>query len=158
MHPQEQQTVKLNTRGQYAVMAMVELARAQNTRTLPLSEIADNAGISLSYLEQLIAGLRRHGLVASYRGPGGGYSLSKPAESIIVTEILVAAEDSTPARRSQTRHAKSKTCLKTHTLWEHAGHILSIALSKVTLQDVLNQELKNHPHTRKVFELMAKSA
>lgn len=158
MPPQEQKTIKLNTRGQYTVMAMVELAKAQNMRPLPLSEIADNAGISLSYLEQLIAGLRRHGLVASYRGPGGGYSLSKPAENIAITEILIAAEDNTPARRSQTRQAKGKTCLKTHTLWEHAGQILSIALSKVTLQDVLNQELKNHPHTRKVFELMAKNA
>lgn len=63
--------LKLTTRGQYAVVAMVEIGRDGKKAPVPLSDIAETTNISLSYLEQLIAGLRRHGLVTSYRGPGG---------------------------------------------------------------------------------------
>ncbi|MCD8493980.1 MAG: Rrf2 family transcriptional regulator [Alphaproteobacteria bacterium] len=91
--------LKLTTRGQYAVVAMVEIGRDGKKAPVPLSDIAETTNISLSYLEQLIAGLRRHGLVTSYRGPGGGYTLAKPAQSIAVSDILKAAEDSTPAKR-----------------------------------------------------------
>ncbi|MCD8497512.1 MAG: Rrf2 family transcriptional regulator [Alphaproteobacteria bacterium] len=62
--------LKLTTRGKYAVMAMIEIGRSTGKRPVPLSDIAGTTNISLSYLEQLIAGLRRHGLVKSYRGPG----------------------------------------------------------------------------------------
>ncbi|MCD8520575.1 MAG: Rrf2 family transcriptional regulator [Alphaproteobacteria bacterium] len=80
--------LKLTTRGKYAVMAMIEIGRSTGKRPVPLSDIAGTTNISLSYLEQLIAGLRRHGLVKSYRGPGGGYTLGKAANDIPVSDIL----------------------------------------------------------------------
>ncbi len=136
-----QQTVKLTTRGRYAVMAMVELAKSDMAAPVPLSGIAQNNDISLSYLEQLIAGLRRHGLVKSYRGPGGGYVLAKEAKDILVSEILIAAEDSTPAKRSEKSGTeRDGKCSTTDTLWSNIGALLHTALKKMSLEDVLKQE------------------
>ena len=158
MREDNSNAVKLKSRGQYAVMAMVELAHAKNNRPLPLSDIADNAGISLSYLEQLIAGMRRHQLVKSYRGPGGGYMLAKHPREIIITDILKAAEDSTPAKRNTLNGRKAQSCHHTYALWGHIGELLAVTLSKITLEDVLSERLENNPHTSKIFEIMAKSA
>ncbi|MBT5458120.1 MAG: Rrf2 family transcriptional regulator, partial [Rhodospirillaceae bacterium] len=74
--------MKLSTKGRYAVMAMVELAQRSGGQPVALADIAESQGISLSYLEQLFAKLRRGGVVKSMRGPGGGYTLSKAAERI----------------------------------------------------------------------------
>ena len=149
--------VKINTRGQYAVMAMVELANAGKDKPLPLSEIAENAGISLSYLEQLIAGMRRHDLVKSYRGPGGGYTLAKEPHDIIIAEILHAAEDSTPAKRHVLSGDRLR-CKYTRALMGHIENILEVTLTKITLEDVLNKRLDEHPETSKVFEVLSESA
>lgn len=128
--------LKLTTRGKYAVMAMIEIGRAHGKKPVPLSDIAQTTDISLSYLEQLIAGLRRHGLVRSYRGPGGGYALGKPANDIVVSDILAAAEDSTPARRNA---ADKRTATQDPTLllWDYIGEVLHNNLRKVSLHDVL---------------------
>ena len=74
--------MRLSTKGRYAVMAMADLARRETEpcRAVALADIADRQQISLSYLEQLFARLRRRGLVTSARGPGGGYRLARPAE------------------------------------------------------------------------------
>jgi len=136
-------SLKLNSRGRYAVIAMVELAKAENKKPLPLSEIAENADISLSYLEQLIAGMRRHNLVKSYRGPGGGYILGKPSSAILIADILNAAEDSAPAKRNAAKTQKAATCAHTNALWSYIGELLSAALSKITLADVINNRLGN---------------
>ena len=140
------------------MMTMVALARAEQNRPLPLAEIAENAGVSLSYLEQLIAGMRRHDLVKSYRGPGGGYVLAKEPQDIMIAHILHAAEDSTPAKRTSANEQKAKSCNHTHALWGHIGELLAVTLGKITLQDVLSEELENNPHTRKVFEVLSESA
>lgn len=150
--------VKINTRGQYAVMAMVELAKADEKNPLPLADIAKNAGISLSYLEQLIAGMRRHGLVRSYRGPGGGYVLGRSPEDIIIADILIAAEDSTPAKRTAAGTAKTKTCPQTQSLWAHISAILGVAMARISLKDVLDSNLGNQPQTSKIIEIIAKTA
>lgn len=135
------QTLKLTTRGKYAVMAMVEIGKAEKTKPVPLSDISESANISLSYLEQLIAGLRRHGLVRSYRGPGGGYCLNKPANDIIIADILEAAEDSTPAKRNGD-DSKKTNCSHTARLWDYIGHILYSNLRSVSLSDVIRGQLK----------------
>ena len=139
-------------------MAMIELARSGSKHPLPLADIAANAGISLSYLEQLIAGMRRHKLVKSYRGPGGGYLLNKSADEIMITDILRASEDNTPAKRKKTKTGKTTPCKHTHALWEHIGKILSATLCEITLHDVLHNQLEHHPHARKLFETMGKIA
>jgi Rrf2 family iron-sulfur cluster assembly transcriptional regulator len=146
--------LKLTTRGRYAMMAMVELAKHTDSKPLPLSEIAKNGDISLSYLEQLIAGLRRHGLVKSYRGPGGGYSLTKPMREIFVSEILIAAEDSTPAKRNSiNEEGKMNSCAHTNALWEVIGSVLFAALKSVTLEDVLSNKAGAAPTVAKLFEI-----
>lgn len=133
--------LKLTTRGQYAVVAMIEIGRSNKKTPVPLSDIAETTNISLSYLEQLIAGLRRHGLVTSYRGPGGGYTLAKPAQNIAVSDILKAAEDSTPAKRisGDKRLGKSSPAL---VLWDYIGEILNDNLRQVSLSDVLEGRLR----------------
>lgn len=151
-------TITLNSRGEYAVMAMVELARTGAKTPLPLAEIANNAGISLSYLEQLIAGMRRHHLVKSYRGPGGGYILGKNPDEILIADIFTAAEDCTPAKRTKISGSKPTKCLQTAALWNYVGQILGVTLRKITLEDVLNNRLDSHPHISKLFEIMEESA
>jgi Rrf2 family iron-sulfur cluster assembly transcriptional regulator len=150
------QELKMTSRGRYAVMAMVELAKASELSPKPLAEIAAQSNISLSYLEQLIAGLRRSGLVKSYRGPGGGYILARAPSDITIAEILLAAEDSTPARRqaaSSAHQQKAGDCVHTHHLWEHIGKILHVTLNGVSLQDILEQRLASHPNIRKIIEI-----
>lgn len=132
--------LKLTTRGHYAVVAMIEIGRDGKKTPVPLSGIAETTNISLSYLEQLIAGLRRHGLVKSYRGPGGGYTLARPAEDIVISDILKAAEDSTPAKRhsGEGRHGKSSPA---SALWDYIGEVLNDSLCRVSLSDVLDGRL-----------------
>lgn len=147
--------VKLTTRGRYAVMAMVELGRNGDGKPMPLSEIAKNGDISLSYLEQLIAGLRRQGLVKSYRGPGGGYCLTKPSAEILVSDILIAAEDSTPAKRNAGNdEEKTNHCTHTRDLWSTIGEILYTSLKHVTLADVLKNSTRKNAQTAKLFEIL----
>jgi Rrf2 family iron-sulfur cluster assembly transcriptional regulator len=143
--------LKLTSRGRYAVMAMVELAQRHNGQPVPLVEIADTSDISLSYLEQLFAALRRNGLVKSYRGPGGGYILAKPATDIRVSDILDAAEDSVPAKRV-TKTSYDSGNQPTRILWGHIGEILYVCMKHVSLEDVIQERLDSHPELNKLFE------
>lgn len=148
--------LKLTTRGRYAVMAMVELAQKSEKQPVPLIEVARSGNISLSYLEQLFAGLRKNGLVKSYRGPGGGYLLARPAQEIRIAEILDSAEDCVPAKRS-TREQDPLTFgnKQTRMLWGQIGEILYVSLKHVSLDDVINERLKDHPAMNKLFETFA---
>lgn len=148
--------LKLTTRGRYAVMAMVELAQKSEKQPVPLMEIARSGNISLSYLEQLFAGLRKNGLVKSYRGPGGGYVLAKPANDIRVAEILDSAEDCVPAKRSAKEQDPASFGNKqTQLLWSHIGEILYISLQHVTLDEVIGERLGDNPTINKLFESCA---
>lgn len=137
-------------------MALVELLQRSNQddgSPVPLSDIAGASNISLSYLEQLFAGLRRNGLVRSYRGPGGGYVLAKPANDILISDILSSAEDSVPAKRTtQSKQQDIMSNPQTKALWSHIGHILHACLQQVSLADVANDQLDGHPFTNKLFE------
>lgn len=145
-----QDEVKLTTRGRYAVMAMVELSANGFEKPMPLSEIAGRSNISLSYLEQLIAALRRNGLVVSHRGPGGGYLLAKMPDQIPVADILKAAEDCVPAKRQTSNSSTIND--QTRELFKHIGEILHVCLSKVSLADVLDRRLHANPHMMKLFD------
>jgi Rrf2 family iron-sulfur cluster assembly transcriptional regulator len=126
-------------------MAMADLARyeAGANRALALAEIAQRQEISLSYLEQLFARLRRKGLVKSARGPGGGYRLVKSAEETKIAEIVHAVDE--PLRA--TRCDKSKGCMQkgerclTHDLWEDLGRRIEDYLASVSLADVVHGRL-----------------
>jgi len=132
--------MKLSTKGRYAVMAMVDLTRNSSGSPVALADIAERQEISLSYLEQLFAKLRRGGLVRSVRGPGGGYLLAHTAEGTRISDIILAVDEPIRATRcapgspAGCRSNKSR-CL-THDLWEELGNQIHLYLSSVTLADV----------------------
>lgn len=128
-------------------MAMVELAsragpgnmRGNAGRPVSLAEIADAQLLSLAYLEQLFARLRRGGLVASVRGPGGGYRLGRPAAQITLADITDAVEETIRATRCDEGGpgcVAGKRCL-THDLWAELGEQIRLFLSHVSLADVV---------------------
>ena len=135
--------MKLSTKGRYAVMAMADLALACDDGPVTLSDIASRQSISLSYLEQLFAKLRRADIVASIRGPGGGYRLSRKASEIRISDIIVAVDE--PLRATRCSNAKGcladgRRCI-THDLWDELGRHIYLFLSSITLEDVLERRL-----------------
>ena len=85
--------MRLTTKGRFAVTAMIDLALREDGGPVTLAGIAERQSISLSYLEQLFGKLRRHGLVSSVRGPGGGYCMAKPLPEVTVADIIVAVDE-----------------------------------------------------------------
>lgn len=134
--------MRLSTKGRYAVMAMADLARNGTDRAVSLAEIATRQEISLSYLEQLFARLRKSGLVKSVRGPGGGYRLAKGAHETVVAEIVFAVDEPIRATRC-TGSAAPKGCMMagerciTHNLWADLGDEIHRFLAQVSLEDVV---------------------
>ena len=145
--------MKLSTKGRYAVMAMADLAsREAAAKPVSLAEIAERQEISLSYLEQLFAKLRKGGLVVSARGPGGGYRLSRPAGELRVADIILAVNEPISATRCKTGSPKGCTgtmsrCL-THDLWEELGRQIHIFLSSVSLADVVERRVLGRARPR----------
>ena len=142
--------MRLSTRGRYAVMAMVDLASAGAERPVTLSDIATRQDISLSYLEQLFARLRRGGVVRSVRGPGGGYQLSSPMEQIRIADIILAVDE--PIKTTRCQSGSPKGCAKhhsrcmTHDLWEELGRQIHDYLSSVSLADVVQKRVLGRSH------------
>ena len=138
--------MRLSTKGRYAVMAMADLARngqgEGGARAVSLAEIATRQEISLSYLEQLFARLRKGGLVQSVRGPGGGYRLAKGAADTVVAEIVLAVDEPIRATRC-IGHSSPTGCMMagerciTHNLWEDLGDEIHRYLAGVSLEDVV---------------------
>ncbi|HRE46064.1 MAG TPA: Rrf2 family transcriptional regulator [Terricaulis sp.] len=135
--------MRLTSKGRYAVMAMADLALHGGVeRAVPLQEVARRQEISLSYLEQLFARMRRAGLVAGVRGPGGGYRLARGADVVTVAEIIEAVNE--PIKATRCDSASSKSCLGrngrciAHGLWQEMGDRIHVFLGSVSLDDVLN--------------------
>lgn len=144
--------MRLSTKGRYAVMAMVDLAvHGQKAPAEPVSlaDIAERQEISLSYLEQLFAKLRRGGLVKSVRGPGGGYLLAKPADETRVADVVLAVDE--PIRATRCNPGTPEGCrvnkarCVTHDLWEELGNQIHLFLSSVTLTDVAERRTLLRP-------------
>jgi Rrf2 family iron-sulfur cluster assembly transcriptional regulator len=138
--------MRLSTKGRYAVMAMADLASFDEAgKPVSLADIAQRQEISLSYLEQLFAKLRRGGLVRSVRGPGGGYRLSRPAAELRVSDIVMAVDE--PLAATRCKPGSSKGCMGgsgrciTHDLWEELGRQIHLFLSSVTLADVVGKNV-----------------
>jgi Rrf2 family iron-sulfur cluster assembly transcriptional regulator len=137
--------MQLSTRGRYAVMAMVELAGHEHSGrdgSITLAQIAASQQLSLCYLEQLFAALRRAGLVLSARGPGGGYWLSRPAGEMTLIAIIDAVEKPIRATRCtgdagcMRRADGSQARCRTHDLWNELGQQIRLFLSGISLADV----------------------
>ncbi len=146
--------MKLSTKGRYAVTAMMDLALHGADAPVALADVSERQGISLSYLEQLFAKLRRGGLVSGMRGPGGGYRLARPPEEITVAEVIVAVDDNADIGRGDDEGGER--CL-THDLWcdlsaQIRGFLDGITLAAIAAQPqvraaVLRTERKDiSPH------------
>lgn len=132
--------MKLTAKGRYAVTAMLDLAVHVDDGPTSLADISDRQGISLSYLEQLFAKLRRNGLVNSVRGPGGGYKLSRDASEIYVAQIVDSVDENVDATRCQGRAncQDGETCL-THELWAELSDEIHTFLSKIDLASIIEK-------------------
>ena len=137
--------MRLSTKGRYAVMALVDLANTSKGHPVALADIAERQEISLSYLEQLFAKLRRGGLVKSVRGPGGGYLLARAPAHTRISDIILAVDE--PIRTTRCRagspegcHSNKSRCL-THDLWEELGNQIHLYLSSVTVADVIDRRI-----------------
>ncbi|WP_290653926.1 Fe-S cluster assembly transcriptional regulator IscR [Idiomarina sp.] len=130
--------MRLTSKGRYAVTAMLDVAMFAKQSPVPLADISERQGISLSYLEQLFARLRKRGLVHSVRGPGGGYQLGKTADDISVGAVIDAVDESIDATRC---HGKGncqggERCL-THSLWEGLSDRIADFLDGITLAELM---------------------
>lgn len=132
--------MRLTTKGRYAVTAMLDLALSHEKGPIRLAVISDRQGISLSYLEQLFAQLRRSELVRSVRGPGGGYRLGREASAISVAEVIAAVNEDTDATRCGGAGdcQEGETCL-THHLWMDLSDQIHAFLGDISLNDLVSR-------------------
>ncbi len=136
----ERKAVRLTTKGRYAVTAMLDLAMHQDGGPTTLADIANRQGISLSYLEQLFAKLRRGELVISVRGPGGGYTLGRDAEAIFVAQVIAAVNENVDTTRcgGAQNCTDQQKCL-THDLWHDLSDKIFEYLNDISLSDLMNR-------------------
>lgn len=134
--------MKLTTKGRYAVTAMLDLTLHNSKSAVSLSEISNRQDISLSYLEQLFAKLRKRGLVVSSRGPGGGYRLATDAKSTYISDIILAVDESLDVRRCKGKAncGKHGTCCITHDLWNNLTGQIQDFLDNISLADLMDTD------------------
>lgn len=133
--------MRLTTKGRYAVTAMLDLALHAGGGPVCLGDISRRQEISLSYLEQLFARLRRNGLVASVRGPGGGYRLRRAPGEIQVAQIIDAVDEAYEATACEGRGGCQRVgeiCI-THDLWDDLSQQIHTFLSAITLAELVNR-------------------
>lgn len=133
-------SMKLTSRGRYAVTAILDIALHGKDMPVSLADISDRQAISLSYLEQLFAQLRREGLVHSVRGPGGGYQLGKSVEEINVGMIIAAVNESVDVSKCKGNGncSNNSRCL-THSLWERLENQIEQYLHTITLVELVEE-------------------
>ena len=133
--------MRLTTKGRFAVTAMIDLAMHHGSGPVTLAEISGRQKISLSYLEQLFGKLRRHQLVESVRGPGGGYCLARDMGQVSVSEIILAVDepiDATQCGGKENCHDDRK-CL-THDLWATLNERIFDYLGGVSLRQLVDEQ------------------
>ena len=135
--------MRLTTKGRFAVTAMIDLALRSGEGPVTLAGISERQKISLSYLEQLFGKLRRHRLVDSVRGPGGGYCLARAGNLITVTDIVRAVDEALDATQcgGHENCREEERCM-THDLWTTINAKMYDYLSSVTLADLVEKQLR----------------
>jgi Rrf2 family iron-sulfur cluster assembly transcriptional regulator len=133
--------MRLTTKGRYAVTAMLDLAIRHDKGPISLADISERQGISLSYLEQLFTKLRRAGLVKSTRGPGGGYSLSRPSSELAVADVISAVDEKVDTTRcgGMGNCQDDETCL-THELWTDLSDQIYAFLQGISLGNLVERK------------------
>lgn len=134
--------MKMSTKGRYAVMAIIDIGQHGSSGPVSLNEIATRQDISQEYLEQLFGKLRRAGIVTSARGPGGGYTLARPASEIALSDVITAVDE--PLRVTRCEGDAVEGCVKgerccAHDLWSSLGRQMMYFLESVTLEDVVEK-------------------
>ena len=137
--------LKLSSKGEYGVRAMIEIARDYEHAPLPIKVIAQRQNLSSAYLEQIMNTLRRAGLVQSLRGPGGGYVLAGRPDSISIGHILRALEG--PVALASCLEPSTESCSQlegcvARLLWQSLGETIEKMLEKITLQDLITEQIK----------------
>ncbi|MEK9823051.1 MAG: Fe-S cluster assembly transcriptional regulator IscR [Gammaproteobacteria bacterium] len=132
--------MRLTAKGRYAVTAMLDLAVHQHEGPISLADISRRQGISLSYLEQLFAKLRKRDLVNSVRGPGGGYKLQREPNEIYVAEIVDSVDENVDATRCAGRAdcQQGEMCLS-HQLWAELSDEIHHFLSGIDLASIIEK-------------------
>ena len=134
--------MRLTTKGRFAVTAMIDLALHGSEGPVTLAGISDRQKISLSYLEQLFGKLRRHNLVESVRGPGGGYCLARPMARISVADVVRAVDEALDATQCGGReNCKDEERCMTHDLWTTLNFKMYEYLESVALADLVAKQL-----------------
>ena len=138
--------MRLTTKGRYAVTAVLDLALHQERGPVSLAAISERQHISLSYLEQLFAKLRRNDIVSSTRGPGGGYTLTNNADEVSVSDIISAVDENcsvVDCDSIDSCHGADYQCL-THDLWQELSSEIRTFLEGITLSEIMSrQSLRN---------------
>ncbi|NQZ82344.1 MAG: Fe-S cluster assembly transcriptional regulator IscR [Colwellia sp.] len=158
--------MKLTSKGRYAVTAMLDVTIHAVSGPVSLADISERQGISLSYLEQLFSRLRKHGLVNSIRGPGGGYRLGKCSAQIAVADVISAVDESIDATKCSGKGncQDGEQCL-THTLWEDLSARIEEFLKNISLSELVEQRIvkdvserqdRNHKETSSSNKLSSK--
>ena len=133
--------MRLTTKGRFAVTAMLDLALHGGKRPVTLAGISQRQSISLSYLEQLFGKLRRHTLVESVRGPGGGYTLARDLEKVSVADIITAVDEPLDATQCGGKeNCKDEQRCMTHDLWSTLNDKMYEYLDSVKLSDLVAQQ------------------
>jgi Rrf2 family iron-sulfur cluster assembly transcriptional regulator len=147
--------MRLTTKGRYAVTAMLDLTIHADEKPVSLSDISQRQSISLSYLEQLFSRLRQSGLVSSVRGPGGGYRLGRPGESIFIAQIIDAVNESVDTTSCQGKGdcQGGEICL-THSLWDQLSHEIHSFLNAISLADLVARRDVKSIAQRQVEQLL----
>ena len=132
--------MKLSTKGRHAITAMMELALHQKKGPVTLADISTQQSISISYLEQLFARLRQHELVVGMRGPGGGYNLARPANSITIAQVLHAVDDLVKLNVNPLTEREIPGSLM---LWRQLSNQVYDYLDGITLADAVESRVEN---------------
>ncbi|WP_299965771.1 Rrf2 family transcriptional regulator [uncultured Roseobacter sp.] len=150
--------MKLSTKGRYAMVALADLAMQPEGDLVTLSEIARRQSISLPYLEQLFVKLRRAELVASVRGPGGGYRLARAPSAIRVVDILSAVDETVDAMHkgagASGGASGSRAQSLTNRLWEGLSAHVYVFLHQTRLSDVIANDLVPCPAVPNLFDVV----
>jgi len=141
--------MRLTTKGRYAVTAVLDLALHQNTGPVSLAAISERQCISLSYLEQLFAKLRRNDIVSSTRGPGGGYTLTNAVDEVSVSDIILAVDESCKVVDCSDNDGCNDgyQCL-THDLWQELSNEIRTFLDGITLSEIMKNETVHNVQLR----------
>ena len=140
--------MKFNTQGRYALIALLDLSIRNNIEKVSLSEISERQNISLPYLEQLFLKLRKAGIVKSFRGSSGGYSIAKSPDLLRVSEILKAVDqdlDLGSEKKQIFKKSKTKEEVLSNKMWEQLSANVYVFLHQMRLSDITSDQLNPCP-------------